>query len=88
MDGSVGRAIAVVLGSTFALATLSVVFSTRSNTAAVLQTGGAAFSGIISAATAPVTGTGSVTSAASSIAGLAAPGYAGSSAGADIPFDL
>lgn len=59
--GDVGRAITALAASAFALALASVIFSQRSQTTQVIQSGGTAFAQILSAATSPVTGTGGVT---------------------------
>lgn len=56
MDNDIGRAIGVVIASAFGLALVSVIFSSRSQTANVISSGGNALSNIIGAAVAPVTG--------------------------------
>ena len=54
--GEAGRAVIAVVSSVIGLAILSVILSARANTAGVIQAGGQALSGVLGAATAPVTG--------------------------------
>lgn len=69
MNNDIGHALGVIAASAFALATLSVIFSQRSQASAVITSAGNAFSGIIGAAVAPVTGGPVATSASAAASG-------------------
>lgn len=73
--GEGGRALIAIAASVVGLATISVILSAQAQTSSVISAGGQAFSSILTAATAPVTGGGAT--ALGGAAGAAAGGVLG-----------
>lgn len=69
--GDIGRALAAIAASAFALATASVIFSQRSQASSVINAGGTAFASILNAATSPVTGNTSGSTVANTVSQFA-----------------
>jgi hypothetical protein len=74
--GKITESVVVVLTGIIGVAALAVLVSKNANTSNVLKAGGAAFSGALSAATAPVTG------------GASMPGWTVNPLGNGNPFGL
>ena len=74
--GEGGRALIAIAASVVGLATISVILSAQAQTSSVISAGGQAFSSILTAATAPVTG-GSTASTVGAVAGGLLSGASG-----------